>query len=146
MDEDRWSIQYLGPATYVQVRGLRPGRRYAVRVSCRPVVSDDSVVVQLAPPSEVLVVDTPATPPDAPPAPVLATRLKNTLKVRGRGGGRGSRVERGKSAGGAAWSDPTPSMEPGDWLLNDMGVLQCSHASRGTWCRMHMLPLQMLPL
>ena len=94
----------MGPATYVQVRGLRPGRRYAVRVSCRPVVSDESVVVQLAPPSEVLVVDTPPTLPDAPPPPALASRLKNALKVGGAGGrdGRAAAVWAGVAMGGQA--------------------------------------------
>lgn len=74
-------VQYLGPATYVQVKGLRPGRRYAVRVCCQPIVSDETVVVCLAKPSEVVVLETPATLPDAPLPPVLANRQRNQLKV-----------------------------------------------------------------
>ena len=52
--EGRWSVQYSGPATYVQVKGLRPGRNYAVRVACRPIVTDPEVCIELAPPSEIL--------------------------------------------------------------------------------------------
>ncbi len=76
-------LQYQGPATYVQVKGLRPGRRYAVRVVCRPVVTnDESVVLQLAPASEVLVLATPASLPEAPAPPGVASRMRNTIKVR----------------------------------------------------------------
>jgi len=80
--EDRWSIQYSGAATYVQVKGLRPGRNYAVRVICKPVVTDPVVMVQLAPESDILVVRTPATPPSAPEPPVLAIRQRNSLKFK----------------------------------------------------------------
>lgn len=80
--EDRWSVQYSGPATYVQVKGLRPGRNYAVRVSCKPVVTDPLVVLDLAAPSDILLVQTPATPPCAPLAPALAIRQRNSLKLK----------------------------------------------------------------
>jgi hypothetical protein len=83
IEDDRWSVQYLGPATYVQVKGLRPGRRYAVRVACQAVVADETVLVQLAQPSDVLILSTPATPPDAPAPPGLANRARNSLKVGG---------------------------------------------------------------
>lgn len=79
---ERWSVQYSGPATYVQVKGLRPGRNYAVRVVCRPIVTDPSVVVELADPSEILLVRTPATPPAAPTTPQLAVRQRNSLKYK----------------------------------------------------------------
>lgn len=93
-----WRLQYMGPATYVQVKGLRPGRWYAVRVECQPVVSDTSVVLELAQPSPVLLVATPPTLPEAPAAPGLASRARNTLKV---GGGRGGKTScRGRPAAG----------------------------------------------
>lgn len=79
---ERWSVQYSGPATYVQVKGLRPGRNYAVRVVCRPIVTDPAVVVELADPSEILLVRTPATPPAAPAVPQLAVRQRNLLKYK----------------------------------------------------------------
>lgn len=80
--ENRWSVQYSGPATYVQVKGLRPGRNYAVRVVCRPVITDPTVIVEAAQPSELLLVRTPATAPNAPPAPTLTVRQRNLLKFR----------------------------------------------------------------
>lgn len=63
--------------------GLKPGRRYAVRVSAKPIVTDPDVVVSPGKPSDALVVCTPATPPIAPAAPGLASRLRNTMKVGG---------------------------------------------------------------
>jgi hypothetical protein len=51
----------------IEVTGLRPGMRYAVRVTCKPVVLDPLVVIHLSPPSEVTVVCTPATPPSRKP-------------------------------------------------------------------------------
>ena len=78
----RWSVQYSGPATYVQVKGLRPGRNYAVRVVCKPLITDPTVILEAAPPSELLLVRTPATPPHAPPAPTLTVRQRNLLKFR----------------------------------------------------------------
>ena len=80
--EDRWSVQYSGPATYVQVKGLRPGRNYAVRVVCQPVVTDPIVMVQLAPPSDILLVRTTATAPSAPAPPTLTGRQRNSLKLK----------------------------------------------------------------
>ena len=80
--DGRWSIQYSGPATYVQVKGLRPGRNYAVRVVCNPKVTDPKVSVQLADPSDLLLVSTPPTPPSAPAPPTLAVRQRNSLKFK----------------------------------------------------------------
>jgi hypothetical protein len=79
---DRWSAQYAGPATYVQVKGLRPGRRYAVRVAARLAVSDPAVEVRAAPPSAPLLVSTPAAPPGAPGAPAAARRELEALALR----------------------------------------------------------------
>lgn len=72
-------LQYVGQATYVQVKGLRPGRRYAVRVACRPQVEDPEVVVELAEPSPVALVCTPPTPPGPLAVPGLAGRQKRQL-------------------------------------------------------------------
>jgi hypothetical protein len=80
--EDRWSKQYSGPITYVQITGIRPGRNYAVRVHCNPLVEDPEVLVQLAPPSASLFVSTPPTPPSAPAAPTLSVRQRNLLKFK----------------------------------------------------------------
>jgi hypothetical protein len=79
---DRWSVQYAGPATYVQVKGLRAGRTYAVRVTCEPVVTDPDVVVRAAAASELVVVATPAIPPSAPHPLGLAVRQRNMLKFK----------------------------------------------------------------
>lgn len=79
---DRWNVQYTGPATFVQINGLRPGRSYALRVTCHPQVSDPEVVVEAAPPSGILVVNTPPTPPSAPEPLGLAVRQRNTLKFK----------------------------------------------------------------
>ena len=79
---ERWSVQYSGPATYVQVKGLRPGRNYVVRVVCRPIVTDPAVIVESQDPSDILLVRTPATPPVAPAAPTLAVRQRNSLKYK----------------------------------------------------------------
>jgi hypothetical protein len=79
---DRWSAQYAGPATYVQVKGLRPGRRYAVRVAARLAASDPAVEVRVAPPSAPLLVSTPAAPPGAPGAPAAARRELEALALR----------------------------------------------------------------
>jgi len=80
--EERWSVQYSGPATYVQVKGLRPGRNYAVRVACCPIVTDPEVSIDLAAPSEILLVRTPATPPSALALPTLSVRQRNALKYK----------------------------------------------------------------
>ena len=79
---DSWCGQYSGTASFVQVKGLRPGRSYAVRVTAVPHVSNlpDAVVVP-SPPSETVVVATLPCPPMGQPSPQLATRLKKELKV-----------------------------------------------------------------
>ena len=80
--EENWSTQYAGPATYVQVKGLHPGRTYALRVSCEPVVTDPNVMVKVAPPSEPLIVKTKATCPSAILPPSLVLRQKTALKLK----------------------------------------------------------------
>jgi hypothetical protein len=84
LNADCWSVQYHGPATYVQVNGLQPGRRYAVRVACKPVVSSPDIAVKLTDESETLLVSTPPTVPGPPAAPILASRQRSSLKVKGR--------------------------------------------------------------
>ncbi len=86
---DRWSVQYMGSASFVQVKGLRPGRTYAARVAAVPVLTTPheagEVVLVRSPPSEVVTVQTLPCPPMGQPAPQLASRLKKELKVGGRG-------------------------------------------------------------
>lgn len=85
---DRWSVQYTGTASFVQVKGLRPGRRYAARVLVQPTVTNLlEVVVAPPPPSEVVAVETLPCAPMGQPAPQLASRAKKELKARaGRAG------------------------------------------------------------
>ncbi len=79
---DRWSVQYTGTATFVQVKGLRPGRRYAARVLVQPTVTNLlEVVVVPPPPSDVVAVETLPCAPMGQPAPQLASRAKKELKV-----------------------------------------------------------------
>jgi hypothetical protein len=80
--ENRWTAQYSGPATHVQVKGLHPGRTYALRVLCKPEVKDPNVVLQLAPPSEVLLIRTKATSPSVMLPPMLAARKRRSLKLK----------------------------------------------------------------
>ena len=82
VDDERWSVQYSGRATYVQVAGLRPGRSYAVRVGYCPVVEDSNVVIDNAPPSGVLVVSTTPTPPLPPETMLLTVRQRNAIKIK----------------------------------------------------------------
>lgn len=82
IQEDCWSVQYSGRATYVQVAGLRPGRNYAVRVAYRPVVDDPDVIIDNAPSSAVLIVSTPPTPPSPPSSIILTNRQRHALKVK----------------------------------------------------------------
>ena len=83
MHPDRWSMQYAGTASFVQVKGLRPGRTYATRVSAVPQVTYPvaEVVVVPSPYSDTLLVHTLPSPPMGQPAPQLASRLKKELKV-----------------------------------------------------------------
>lgn len=79
---DRWSVQYTGTASFVQVKGLRPGRRYAARVLAQPTVTNLlEVVLVPSPPSEVVAVETLPCPPMGQPAAQLASRAKKELKV-----------------------------------------------------------------
>ncbi|KAL4434999.1 hypothetical protein ABPG77_003824 [Micractinium sp. CCAP 211/92] len=80
---DRWSVQYTGTATFVQVKGLRPGRRYAARVLVQPTVTNLlEVVVVPPPPSDVVAVETLPCAPMGQPAPQLASRAKKELKFK----------------------------------------------------------------
>lgn len=81
---ERWSVQYLGTACFVQVKGLRPGRSFAARVTAVPLVTgstDLEVEVVRSPPSDTMLVATASCPPMGQPAPQLASRLKKELKV-----------------------------------------------------------------
>jgi hypothetical protein len=86
LPEDRWSLQYVGTASFVQVKGLRPGRTYAARVAAVPVVTTPhqpgEVVMLRSPPSAVVTVQTLPCPPMGQPAPQLASRLKKELKFK----------------------------------------------------------------
>jgi hypothetical protein len=80
---DRWSVQFSGTASFVQIKGLRPGRTYAARVVATPYVTNlQDCVVVASPHSESVLVQTLPCPPMGQPAPQLASRLKKELKVR----------------------------------------------------------------
>jgi hypothetical protein len=79
-----WIVQYQGTASFVQVKGLRPGRSYAARVTAVPLVTNTpGALVVASPPSGTQVVHTLACAPLGQPAPQLASRMKKELKVWG---------------------------------------------------------------
>ncbi len=69
---------------FLQLSDLRPGRSYAVRVICEPVLIDkdqfdfepDQSLVSLP-----AIFNTPPTPPSAPQAPTLSAKEKRELAV-----------------------------------------------------------------
>ena len=79
---DGWCTQYSGPATHVQVKGLHPGRTYALRVCCNPVLKDDRIKVEHAPPSEPLIFETKSSCPSAMLPPMLVARGQNHLVLK----------------------------------------------------------------
>lgn len=86
LHSDRWSAQYTGTASFVQVKGLRPGRSYAARVTAVPqVINMPEAVVVASPPSDIMLVQTLPCPPMGQSAPQLASRMKKELKVGGDG-------------------------------------------------------------
>jgi hypothetical protein len=82
ISEERWCTQYSGPATHVQVKGLHPGRKYALRVKCHPMTTDKNVQIKLAPPSDILIFQTKATCPSAMLPPVLIARGEDFLNLK----------------------------------------------------------------
>jgi hypothetical protein len=84
LQPERWSVQYVGTACFVQVKGLRAGKAYAARVTAVPQVTNLlEVVVLPSPPSDTVLVHTLPCAPMGQPAPLLASRLKKELKVSG---------------------------------------------------------------
>lgn len=116
---DRWSKQYMGTASFVQVKGLRPGRTYAARVAAVPVVTTPhqpgEVVVVPSPHSEVVTVQTLPCPPMGQPAPQLASRLKKELKFKWaepeETGGRPLEYVLEMAPAPEGWEGPGPSPE-----------------------------------
>lgn len=80
--EDSWCTQYCGPATHVQVKGLHPGRKYAMRVQQYPDIPDPRMEVVMAPPSDVLLFETKATCPSAMLPPTLQARNHQSLTLK----------------------------------------------------------------
>lgn len=81
VSEEAWCMQYWGAATHVQVKGLRPGRYYAMCVQCNPSVINGSADVELLPPSRTLVFRSKSAVPSAMLPPVLLERNKTSLKL-----------------------------------------------------------------
>ena len=83
VSEEAWCMQYWGPATRVQVDGLRPGRKYAIRVQCHPSVKDGAADVELAQASDVepLLFRTLSSVPSAMLPPVLMVKGRTSLKL-----------------------------------------------------------------
>lgn len=81
--EESWCTQYHGPATHVQVKGLHPGRKYAMRVQqFAEDMMDPNTVVEVAPPSPVLMFQTKATCPSAMLPPILQSRDHHSLALK----------------------------------------------------------------
>lgn len=81
--DEAWCTQYHGPATHVQVKGLHPGRKYAMRVQqYTEGLTDPSVSVELAPPSDMLLFETKATCPSAMLPPILQARDHHSLTLK----------------------------------------------------------------
>jgi len=81
--DEAWCTQYSGPATHVPVKGLHPGRKYAMRVQqYAEGVKDPSVLVEMAPPSDVLMFQTKATCPSAMLPPILQARDHHSLTLK----------------------------------------------------------------
>ena len=78
---DRWSVQYVGAASFVHVKGLMPGTQYCCRVIAVPSVTNGNAEVSTSLPSETTLVETLPCPPKGQPMPQLASRLKKELKV-----------------------------------------------------------------
>jgi hypothetical protein len=107
LQPERWSVQYVGTACFVQVKGLRAGKAYAARVTAVPQVTNLlEVVVLPSPPSDTVLVHTLPCAPMGQPAPLLASRLKKELTAgvgarRGGGGGGGGGGGPPRPEGGA---------------------------------------------
>lgn len=82
VSEEGWCIQYCGPATHVQVKGLHPGRKYAMRVQQFPAVADPRVLIDVAPASDALIFQTKATCPSAMMPPILVGRNHHSLALK----------------------------------------------------------------
>ncbi|KAK9824568.1 hypothetical protein WJX72_011385 [[Myrmecia] bisecta] len=81
----KWSCCFKGDSTSAQVPGLRPGRRYAFRVTVVPLVTPPWAPAGPQPPSfPPLIVDTPPTAPTPPHAPHLAGKSRTTLTFKWR--------------------------------------------------------------
>jgi hypothetical protein len=81
VSDESWCMQYWGPANHVQVKGLRPGMFYALRVECH--CSTENVEAEVEPhaPSETIIFQTEFTAPAAMLPPVLLVKGRNSLKL-----------------------------------------------------------------
>ncbi len=81
VSNEAWCMQYWGPATNVQVKGLRPGRYYALCVQCNPSVVSGAADVELLSPSSTLLFQSKSAVPSAMLPPVLLERNKTSLML-----------------------------------------------------------------
>lgn len=135
ISNDNWSIQYHGPANYVLVRGLKPGRQYAARVvPCITINNNinknniDNPHSSTPPsppmtpeclPSPLLTINLLPTHPSNPPPPLLAARSRHSLKLK---------WEEPEDDGGSPIQDYVLGMRPApeDWLSppNEVGYYE----------------------
>lgn len=133
---DRWSVQYTGTASFVQVKGLRPGRRYAARVLAQPTVTNLlEVVLVPSPPSEVVAVETLPCPPMGQPAAQLASRAKKELKFKWsepeETGGRPLEYTLEMCPAPDGWTGPDPSPD---------GFCEVARGPERSWLAKRLLP------
>ena len=81
VSEDAWCMQYWGSATHVQVKGLLPGRYYALCVQCHPSVKNGAADVELLPPSDTLLFRTKPAVPSPMLPPILLVKNQTSLKL-----------------------------------------------------------------
>ncbi|KAL3147790.1 Fibronectin type III domain-containing protein 3B, variant 2 [Trebouxia sp. C0010 RCD-2024] len=79
---DKWVEVYRGTDLLTQVRNLRPGRRYAFRLVCIPVVPPELTAPASQPTSPPVAFANPATVPGAPQPPRLGGRGRTNLTFR----------------------------------------------------------------
>ncbi|KAL0040936.1 hypothetical protein WJX79_010532 [Trebouxia sp. C0005] len=76
---DKWTEVYKGTVLITQVHALRPGRRYAFRLVCSPVVLPPLTAPRSQPTSQPVAFATPATVPVAPQPVTLSGRGRTNL-------------------------------------------------------------------
>eukprot|EP00803_Ostreobium_quekettii_P010398 evm.model.scf_366.4 EVM.evm.TU.scf_366.4 scf_366:58825-67959(+) len=96
VNSDLWRAAAQTADSWAQIRGLRPGRYYAIRVAAAPRCDEPCLRLWVPAASAVAVFHTTPSAPGAPQPPQLTSRERTSLKVREAGdrspGGRPARL------------------------------------------------------